>query len=285
LILSFTPARIALAMYAGVAFQMSAQTTPAPPVKTQPAPRRGFAGAGGDYKIYPPETLESGQKIYTANCAFCHGGSAKGGESGPDLLRSVIILHDENGEILGAFIHVGRPDKGMPKFNLPDDQVRDVAAFLHDRVRAAAERSTYKILDIVVGNAKAGEEYFNGAGKCATCHSVDKDLAHVASKYGPVDLQQKIVMPREGRSRGGPGAAITVKVTQPSGDVSEGPLIHIDDFAVVLEQDGKRQTIQRQSADVPKVELHDPLQGHIDLLHQYTDSDIHNLTAYLVTLK
>jgi len=257
--------------------------TPAPP-----PPKRGFAGAGEDYKHYPPEVLEAGQKFYTANCAFCHGGGAKGGESGPDLLRSVFVLHDENGESIGGFIKVGRPDKGMPKFNLPDDQVRDIAAFLHDRVRQAAERSGYQILNIVVGDPKAGEAYFNGAGGCTSCHSVDKDLAHVGSKYKePVDLQQKIVMPRTGRGNsGGAGTAITVKITQPSGETMEGRLVHMDDFSVTFSnENGDRKTIERTSDEVPKVEVHDPLKGHLEILARISDSDIHNLTAYLLGLK
>ena len=277
-----TPGRLALVISALVALPLTAQNQAG---QATPAPKKGFAGAGGDYKQYSQETLDSGKKIYTANCAFCHGGSAKGGETGPDLLRSVIILHDENGESLGAFIHVGRPEKGMPKFNLPDDQVKDVAAFIHDRVRAAAERGTYQILNIVVGDPKAGEAYFNGAGKCTTCHSVTGDLAHIGSKYDAVAVQQKIVMPREPRSTN-PATALTVKVTQPSGEVAQGQLRHIDDFSVTLVgKDGSVAKYPRESDDVPKVEVTDPLKGHTELLSQYTDSDIHNLTAYLLTLK
>jgi cytochrome c oxidase cbb3-type subunit 3 len=289
LIPRLTPARVALALLAGLALQLSAQ---APSAKSPPAPQRGRGGAGGDYKDYPQETLDSGKKIYTANCAFCHGGSAKGGESGPDLLRSVVVLHDEDGVGLSAFIHVGRPEKGMPAFKLPEDQIKDIAAFLHDRVRAAAERGGYQILNIVVGDAKAGEVYFNGAGKCATCHSVDKDLAHVGSKYDAVNLQQKIVMPRDfsygprAATAPNPATAITVKVTQPDGQVVAGTLRHIDDFSVTLtDKSGDRKTIPRNNSDDPKIELNDPLKAHTQLLSQYTDSDIHNLTAYLVTLK
>lgn len=201
------------------------------------------------------------------------------------MLRSPIVSHDENGEAIGAFIKVGRPDKGMPKFNLPEDQVKDLAAFLHDSIRAAAERGTYKILDIVVGDAKAGEAYFNGAGKCSTCHSVAGDLAHIGSKFEPVELQQKIVMPRDRRSED-PKTAVTVTVVQPSGETVRGRLLHLDDFTIVLVgKDGNTLTYPRQDDQVPKVELHDPLEAHLELLRQYTDTDIHNLTAYLLTLK
>ncbi len=280
---SLKPAPVVLVLLAGLTCSLSAQT-PAKPAAPAAKKTVGGKGAGGEYRIYSQDTLDNGKKVYTGNCAFCHGGNAKGGESGPDLLRSVIVLHDEDGKDIGAFIHVGRPEKGMPKFNLPDAQVADLAAFLNDSVRAAAQRGTYKILDILVGDPKAGEAYFNGAGRCASCHSVTGDLAHMGSKLDAVDVQQKFVMPRERRG-GDSKTAVTVKVTLPDGKVAEGILGHIDDFSVSLtSKDGKEQRFARDG-DVPKVELHDPLQPHIDLLAQYTDTDIHNLTAYLVTLK
>lgn len=281
---------------AGIGVMLSAQTPPgAPnsparvtPGNPPPSVQKKFDGAGGDYKTYSPEVLESGLKVYTANCAFCHGGSAKGGETGPSLVRSEIVMHDEDGRLLGAFIHVGRPDRGMPKFDLAQNQVQDIAAFLHDRVRAAAERGTYQILNIVVGDAKAGKVYFNGAGKCSSCHSVEKDLAHVGSQYDPVALQQKIIMPRESRdmASASPATAITATVTTVSGSVTEGKVSKIDDFSITLVgPDDKSTTIDRESDAVPKIVLHDPMDGHLALLKQYTDSDIHNLTAYLLTLK
>ena len=154
---------------------------------------------------------------------------------GRTCLRSTIVLHDEDGKQISAFIHVGRPEKGMPKFNLPEGQVTELAAFLHDSVRAAAQRNTYKILDIVVGDAKQGEVYFNA--HCASCHSATGDLAHIGSQ-DPVTIQQKIVLPR--------GASKTVTVTLPSGEVVEGKLQHIDDFSVSLATaDGKFKKFER----------------------------------------
>jgi cytochrome c oxidase cbb3-type subunit 3 len=297
LIDSVKPARVALVLLSALLPCVWAQAPDAPPAKRPaaqaappPAPRRGGGGAGGEYKTYDSATLERGKKTYTANCAFCHGGNAKGGESGPDLLRSITVLHDENGELISKVVLNGRPDKGMPKFAFSPDQIADISAFLHEGVRAAAQRSTYKILDILVGDPKAGEAYFNGVGGCTSCHSVTGDLAHVGSKYDPVNLQQKIVMPREGRfgRQRGPvdkGTAVTATVTLPSGEIVNGTLDHIDDFAItVTDQSGNPHSFTREG-DVPKVELHDPMKGHLELLKQYTDADIHNLTAYLVTLK
>lgn len=257
-----------------------------PTGQQQQRPRR-FGGAGGNYKEYDPAVLESGHKTFSQNCAFCHGANAKGGESGPDLLRSPLVLDDEDGNKIGPVVHNGRPDKGMPKFTLSDDQIRDIAAFLHDRIRAAAERGGYQILNIVVGDSKAGETYFNA--HCTSCHSTTGDLAHIGSKYDAVGVQQHIIMPRdERRWNAAPGkevAPITATVTLSSGETVSGRLNHVDDFVVTLtDSNGDIRSFTR-NGDTPKVEIHDPLKPHTEMLTQYSDSDIHNLTAYLVTLK
>ncbi len=271
------------------------QNAPPPPGGAQDSRnpvKKNYGGGGGSaYALVDPATLDRGRKTYQANCSFCHGANAKGGESGPNLVRSIVVLHDENGNQIGQVVRNGRPDKGMPKFGLSDDQISDLAAFLRDQVRAAALRGTYQILNIVTGDPKQGEAYFNGKGHCSSCHSVSGDLAHIASKMDAVDLQQHIVMPREtgrGRMEKGPvneKQAIIAKVVLSSGQSVEGILDHIDDFEVALtDSNGEFRSFSR-NGDVPQVTLHDPLQAHTDLLMKYTDSDIHNLTAYLVTLK
>jgi cytochrome c oxidase cbb3-type subunit III len=283
--------RAALAVYAGIALHAEAQTPGKPAQQTPQAPpttRHAHEGA----QQFDPAVVEKGQTIFVANCAFCHGSNAKGGETGPDLLRSVVVLDDENGEKIGQVVLNGRPDKGMPKFALTHEQITDIATFLHERIQATAFRDTYKILNIVVGDPKAGEAYFNGAGGCAGCHSVTGDLAHIGSKYDAVEVQQHIVMPREvhyGRQAQAPQAKqvapVTATVTLPSGESFTGTLSHIDDFSVaIVDANGDLHSFTR-NGDTPKVQLHDPLQAHFDLLARYTDSDIHNLTAYLVTLK
>jgi cytochrome c oxidase cbb3-type subunit III len=267
---------LALVMLAGAA-HLAGQT---------PAGLKGGAGAGQVYKIYDQATLDRGKKEFVANCGFCHGPSAKGGEGGPDLLRSELVLDDVDGKDIAPVVLNGRPDKGMPRFSFTAGQVSDIVAFLHEGIRAAAQRDTYKVLNIVTGDAKAGQAWFNGSGTCHNCHSVTGDLKGIGAKYDPVALQSRIVMPR-GRGRGGAGdpSALTVTVTLPSGQAVSGKLTRIDDFTVGLtDSNGDYRSFTR-NADIPRVEVHDPLQAHMDLLIKYTDADIHNLTAYLVTLK
>ncbi|MBV8071401.1 MAG: c-type cytochrome [Acidobacteriaceae bacterium] len=286
--------RAVLAMFAGILAQAGAQTqTPATPAQqtpqAPPTPKQAVKRDG--YPEYDPAAVQRGQKTFVATCAFCHGSNAKGGETGPDLLRSVVVLDDENGNKIGQVVLNGRPDKGMPKFALSHDQIVDIAIFLHDRVKAAALRDTYKVLNIVVGDPRAGQAYFNGAGGCTSCHSVRGDLAHIGSKYDAVGVQQHIVMPREehwgrrSQTDGPPVAPVTATVTLASGESFKGRLTRIDDFTVsIVDANGDLHSFTR-NGDTPKVDIHDPMKGHFDLLAKYTDSDIHNLTAYLVTLK
>ena len=261
---------------------LAAQNTPS---QSAPKMRRPGGGAGMDYRDYDAATLERGKTAFVSHCGFCHGSNAKGGESGPDLVRSVVVIDDENGNLIAPVVHGGRQAQGMPKVDVSEKDLADIVAFLHEGVRAAAERGTYKVLNIRTGNAKAGEAYFNGAGKCSTCHSVTGDLKGVGAKYDPVALQGRIVMPAGGRGGRRVSSPIEVTVILSSGQTYKGVLERIDDFSVSLtDANGDYRSFTRHG-DLPKVVLKDPIQAHYDMLPKYTDADIHNLTAYLVTLK
>jgi mono/diheme cytochrome c family protein len=237
-----------------------------------------------------PEAVARGQKIFVSTCGFCHGTNATGGAGGPDLVRSVLVLHDEGkGDKIGPVILNGRPDKGMPKFNMTEAQIKDIAAFLLSRNQAAANRDTYKIQNIVTGDPKAGQAYFGA--HCAGCHA-NGDLAHIASKFDPVALQNLFLYPKQHTWPGMPGpppdprAQTTVTVTLPSGESVSGALVHIDDFSVALrDSNHEYHSWSLGAGSGITVKIHNPLEGHIDLLPQYTNADMHNILAYLETMK
>lgn len=232
-----------------------------------------------------PAAVERGQKLFVADCGFCHGSKANGGENGPDLVRSVLALRDEGGDQIGPVILKGRADKGMPAFALTGAQIKDIAAFLRARQQAAINRTAYKIHNVATGDAKKGEAYFES--KCISCHSPAGDLKGIADKYDAVALQSRYLYPERRPGRGGAGPkpiAKPVTVTLASGKKISGELEYIDDFNVALrDSSGEYHSFERDPG--VKVEVKDPLAGHLALLKQYTDQDMHNLTAYLVTLK
>jgi cytochrome c oxidase cbb3-type subunit 3 len=238
-----------------------------------------------------PAAVERGKQVFTSNCAFCHGANATGGDTGPDLVRSLVVLHDEGkGSSIAPVLENGRPERGMPKFNFTQAQIKDIAAFLLSCNQAAANRDTYRVQNIVTGNAREGERYFQA--HCVACHSTGGDLAHVARKYDALNLQARFLYPARQPSDSvvtpsDARAQRTARVTLPDGRSYSGKLVDADDFSVALvdatgeyrswELDGGQNGI--------RVELHDPLEGHQKLLYVYTDADIHNLLSYLETLE
>ena len=233
-----------------------------------------------------PAAIGRGKQVFSVNCSFCHGSDARGGEGGPNLLRSPIVLNDQKGEVIAAVVLNGRVEKGMPKFNLPMESVADVAAYIHNI--KVGRGGSFNPRSVLVGNAAAGKSYFNGKGRCSACHSVQKDLAGIGSKYDPKTLQDAIFAGGGTGMLGMPSPTApprTVSITLPTGELIKGRLVSIDDFAVVLtDSEGNRRTLNR-AGDNPKIEITNPLQAHLDMIRSWEDRDLRNLTAYLVTLK
>ena len=229
-----------------------------------------------------PAAVERGKKTFLSSCAFCHGNDATG-RTGPNLLDVPVVLHDNNGNTLAPFLHKGIPAQGMPAFPaLTRAQAADIAAFLHARERIAADRFAQQLPEIVTGNAQAGKAYFDGAGKCSTCHSPTGDLAHIAKTYPPAELMSRISYPGPSGRQAVPKDT-TVSVRLPSGQTVTGQLVHLDEFSVeLLAADGSHKIYPVDGADV---QVKDPLQAHKELLMHYTDTDLRNLVAYLETLK
>jgi cytochrome c oxidase cbb3-type subunit 3 len=239
----------------------------------------GFEAFGQGGK--PDEaTVARGKTEFKSSCGFCHGDDATGNRA-PDLIRANATSHDVDGNLLKPIIRNGRPDKGMPAFStLSDAAVNDIIAFLHKQARSAAHSANvpgdYPLAKLLTGNADEGKAYFDGAGGCSGCHSASGDLAKVASKYKPVDLQQRLVYPSSASRR-------TATVTLPDGTKIEGQLKRADEFNVdIIGTDGWFHSWPR---DRVQVEIHDNMAGHRALMETYTDRDIHNLFAYLETLK
>ncbi len=255
------------------------------------APARPPAGRPSAYPVRPPAdpaVAQQGRQIFSANCSFCHGSDARGGEGGPNLIRSQIVMDDNNGELMATVVQNGRADKGMPKFDLTIEQISSIATFIHS-MPVGGRAATTGTVDPLVGDAKAGEAYFNGPGKCTSCHSASGDLAGIGAKYIDVRALQGAILSGEGRGAGGAAASArlrkTVTVTLRSGETVQGTLDQIDDFIVSLtDADGNYHSYTRQG-DEPKIVMKNPLQPHLDMLRTFKDDNIHNLTAYLVTLK
>lgn len=224
-----------------------------------------------------------GQKLFVPTCGFCHGPDASG-RSGPDLVASGLVIRDEQGSLIGPVVHNGRPGTAMPAFrSLTAAEIADISAFLHAQQRAAANRFAYSFRDVVTGNPAAGKAYFNGDGGCNACHSPSGDLAGVAARIQPAELQAAMISPPNFRGRRAPGPSERVTVTLPSGETIAGKLVLRDsDTVALVDGQGWYHSYPVQGA---KIEVQDPLAAHKALVTTITDTEMHDLLAYLETLK
>jgi mono/diheme cytochrome c family protein len=277
---------------------------PAPSPASGSGRGAGRAGGGGgltmgpnDRQVVDPAAEARGRTVYIAECVTCHGATARGSRDdapdtsrGPDLVRSLVVLHDRYGGAIGPFLAKGHPmQSGKPSASLAQPQILDLSHFLHAMVDETLRGGPYsQPVNVLTGDANAGQAFFNGVGRCAACHSPTGDLAHIAAKYDPVALQQKLVFPRTmSLGRGGRAAIskpVMVTVTPPSGARVTGILVHLDDFNVALRDESGTYRSWKRTPGL-KLEKKDPYAAHVELLEVYTDKNIHDVLAYLETMK
>lgn len=279
-----------------LALAVNAQTPPPAAVVPAPdAPVGGFV-PGQHRPPGDPAQIARGKTLYGIHCRACHGGDLRGGDmGGPNLLRSQVALSDQHGELILPIIQGARQNAGMPAIPISPENGLAVAAYVRSVLETIGEQGTppssgRPAPNVLVGNAKEGQSYFGA--KCAHCHSATGDLAGIATRIPDArELQTAWV---RGESRNAPPPenpnapnprAVTVSLRFPSGELVEGRVLHIDEFLVTVRlADGTVRSISRQG-EIPKVALHDPMAAHRTLLTEYTDRDVHDVTAFLATLK
>jgi mono/diheme cytochrome c family protein len=235
--------------------------------------------AGAEPSAPGASLSKPGEGLFQQNCAFCHGRDAMGGETGPDLTQSKLVRKDRTGDEIAKVIREGRPDNKMPPFNFSTQETHSIIAFIREREAEAVAhpggRRGVSVEDLQTGSAEAGKRYFEGAGGCAKCHSTKGDLAGIASRFEGLELEERMLYPEKVKNH--------VTVTLASGEKIAGILAYRDEFTLALRD---AQGVYRSW---PTSRVHytvqAPVEAHVDLFSKYTDDDIHNLMAYLQTLR
>lgn len=230
-------------------------------------------------KVASKELIESGKTLFQQQCGFCHGRDAGGGETGPSLVDSELVKRDKSGTEVASVIRNGRPEKGMPKFEISDTAMAGVVAFIYDRQSNNATNGKRRGVlpsDLRTGNTSLGKQYFEGQGRCSTCHSPTGDLAHVGTRLIGLKLEQRMLYPDHTKAK--------ATVTLPGGKSFSGEVAYNDEFTIAVRDAEGRYRSWPKIASV-QVKIDAPAEAHAELLSKYTDADIHNLMAYLQTLK
>ena len=256
----------------------AAQAAPGVPVPAVPAPSAETQAAPA-HRSYPPDLVKSGRDLFRQDCSFCHGRDAGGGETGPDLTRSKLVAADVDGEKISIVVRNGRPDKGMPPFDRSEEQIASLVAYIHTQQYRALTRTGGRkgvdVADLQTGNVEAGKKYFEGAGGCATCHSPTGDLAGINSRLRGLELEEQMLYPKHAKSK--------VAVTLASGQIVSGTLAYRDEFTIgMIDSTGSYRSWR--TSDV-RYKVDDPANAHVELFSKYTDDDVHNLMAYLQSLR
>jgi cytochrome c oxidase cbb3-type subunit 3 len=248
---------------------------------------------GQERKAGDPAQIARGKSLYGISCTGCHGADLRGGDlGGPNLLRTQVALTDQDGELIVPIIQGSRQSGGMPAIPMSPEDAKAVSAYIRSVVATIGRQGMPPETgvappSILVGDAAAGKVYFDS--KCVTCHSATGDLQGLAGRISDPKTLQNSWVTGGGRGGRGGGAAgprsVTAVVSLPGGENVEGRLLRIDDFLVTLQLADGTQRSFRRIGDTPKVEVRDPLKAHRDMLSVLTDKDLHDVTAYLVTLK
>jgi len=248
-----------------------------------PTTIRGGVGPR-DKPMVDPKAVERAVPLYAADCQSCHGPDARGTSHGANLVLSDVVLRDRYGNTLGPYLATSHP---RPRPALTSMQVLLLSHLLRARVNDTLRGSPlFAAGNVLTGNATSGEQYFKGEGGCTACHSPANDLAAIGRRMDPITIQQRFLFPNNvgSRRRSTPAPVPTVTVTTASGETLSGSLVHLDDFNVSLrESSGVHRTIRRGPG--VRVVKTDPFAAHIELLSRITDQAIHDVVAYLASLK
>jgi cytochrome c oxidase cbb3-type subunit 3 len=237
-----------------------------------------------------PAQVARGKALYGVDCRGCHGADLRGGDlGGPNLLRSQVALSDLHGELIVPIIHGARQKMGMPAIPVDDADANALAAYVRSVIQTikgqgAPPDAGRPVPSILIGNASEGKAYF--VTKCAGCHSATGDLSGIASRIHDDKRLQDAWLAGETRDDDDNSAhSVTATVSLPGGETVQGKLVHVDEFLVTVQlADGTQKTFRRMG-ETPGVEIHDPLKVHREMLGEYSDKDIHDVTAYLAGLK
>jgi cytochrome c oxidase cbb3-type subunit 3 len=224
-----------------------------------------------------PSDLSTGQRIFDAQCAWCHGNGGDGG-TGPNLhgkLRHVTTLAS-----IVDIITNGIPGTDMPSFRvgLTERSTRQAATYVLSLTRSSLRTGP--------GNAERGAALYQSSG-CGSCHVVEgrggilgPELTDIGGRRGSVYLREAIVKPAASH----PPGYLVVRAVPASGAEIRGIRLIEDVFWITIrDASGTVHTLQKSDLSRIDRELEGTLMPSYE--SRLSAPQLDDLVAYLATLR
>lgn len=142
---------------------------------------------------YTSEAVETGSRVYTQQCALCHGPQGDLVD-GIDLSIGQFRTAQSDSDLVDV-ISDGAAEGRMPAFNLRAEEMNGIIAF----IRAGFDPEGVAVR---IGDPARGKALFEGKGQCADCHRVRgvgprtaPDLSNIGAIRTPASLQRNLLDP------------------------------------------------------------------------------------------
>jgi cytochrome c oxidase cbb3-type subunit III len=219
----------------------------------------------------------AGQRIFDAQCAWCHGNGGDGG-TGPNLHGR--LRHATNLNSIVDIITAGIPGSDMPAFRSPltERSIRQTASYVLSLSRANARPGP--------GNAERGAALYQSNG-CGSCHVVEgrggilgPELTTIGGRRGAVYLRDALVKPAASH----PPGFLVVRAVPNSGAEVRGIRINEDVFWIqIRDAGGNMHSLQKSELSRIDRELDASLMPSYE--SRLSPAQLDDVIAYLAGLR
>jgi cytochrome c oxidase cbb3-type subunit III len=225
-----------------------------------------------------PDDLKSGQRLFLAQCARCHGPKGEGGRGA--VLTQPRLTRAPDDRSLFLVIRDGIRGTEMPAgYAVDTRETWQLVAYVRSLGRMPNE--------IVRGDPKRGQELYRGKGHCSECHiisgqggSFGPELTEIGSRRSAAHLRAAILNPEAEL----PEDFLQLRLVTNDGRPISGVRLNEDTFSIQM-RDLKGSIHSFFKADLKELQREPGKSPMPSFRTVFSDSETDDLVAFLVSLR